>query len=91
MCWSSGKNRTQDTLWSWPCIVRTFFHPSFTLHSFTDKSDEHDTRNWPVLSNSMLCTGRVWPLSVCSSSPVSQSQILIVMSSLAVASSENWG
>jgi len=66
--------------------------------TFKVKSDEHDTahnqfRGWREVSlksfpsklKSTSLTAFVWPLIVCSNSPVSQSQIFIVESSEQVA------
>jgi len=94
-----GMNRTDDIVWSWPCRVLRMAYAFVESHTFNVKSDEHDTahyqlfhglrevslKSFPSKLKSTSLTAFVWPLIVCSNSPVSQSQIFIVESSEQVA------
>ncbi|KAG7144371.1 hypothetical protein HYQ46_006893 [Verticillium longisporum] len=75
-----GMKRTQLTLWSWPGSVRIFLYSSEGSHSLMVRSLEHEASSVPPRGppKSTSSTAFVWPLMVRSSSPSSQSQILIV-------------
>ena len=77
----------------WPGSVRMFLYSSAGSHSLIVRSLEHEAsrvapRGPPKSTSS---TGRVCPLMVRSSSPVSQSQILMAQSSEADAIHEKTG
>lgn len=75
--------RTADTLWSWPGKVRMFLYSSEGSQSLMVRSLEQLASNVPPLGppKSTSSTALVWPLTVLSSSPSSQSHILMVVSS----------
>ncbi|KAL2257487.1 hypothetical protein VTK26DRAFT_106 [Humicola hyalothermophila] len=75
-----GMKRTALTLCSWPARVRVFLYSSAGSHSLMVESELHDARRMAPLGppKSTSSTALVWPLSVRSSSPSSQSQILMV-------------
>jgi hypothetical protein len=88
-----GTKRIAETEWSWPGNVRMFLYSSEGSQSLIVKSLEHDASSVPPLGppKSTSNTPFVCPLTVRSSSPSSQSQILIVVSSEPEASDEKTG
>ncbi len=78
-----GTKRIAETEWSWPGRVRMFLYSSLGSHSLIVRSEEQDASNVPPLGppKSTSSTALVWPLIVRSSSPSSQSQIFMVVSS----------
>jgi hypothetical protein len=88
-----GTNRTAETEWSCPGSVRIFLYSSEGSQSLIVKSLEQDARSVPPLGppKSTSRTPLVWPLTVRSSSPSSQSHIFIVVSSEPDASDEKTG
>ena len=88
-----GTKRIEDMEWSWPGSVRIFLYSSLGSHSFIVRSLLQLARRVPPLGppKSISSTGFVCPLSVRSSSPNSQSQILIVVSSELDARDEKIG
>ena len=75
-----GMNRTELTMWSCPGKVRMFLYSSEGSHSLMVRSEEQDARSVPPRGppKSTSRTALVCPLMVRSSSPSSQSQILMV-------------
>jgi hypothetical protein len=88
-----GTNRIAETEWSCPGSVLIFLYSSEGSHSLMVKSLEHEASSVPPLGppKSTSSTPFVCPLTVRSSSPNSQSQILMVVSSEPEASDENTG
>src|SRR5271154_126028 len=88
-----GTKRIEDMEWSWPGNVRMFLYSSLGSHSFIVRSLLQLASNVPPRGppKSTSSTGFVWPFRVRSSSPNSQSQIFIVVSSELEAREENIG
>ena len=88
-----GTNLIAETEWSWPGSVRIFLYSSDGSQSLIVKSLEQDARSVPPRGppKSTSSTPLVCPLTVRSSSPSSQSQILMVVSSEPEASEEKIG
>ena len=88
-----GTNLMAETEWSWPGSVRIFLYSSDGSQSLIVRSLEHDARSVPPRGppKSTSSTPLVCPLTVRSSSPSSQSQILIVVSSEPEAREEKIG
>ena len=88
-----GTKRTAETEWSWPGNVRMFLYSSEGSQSLMVRSEEQEASRVPPRGppKSQLRTGFVWPFKVRSSSPSSQSQILMVVSSEPEAREEKMG
>ncbi len=88
-----GTKRTAETEWSWPGNVRMFLYSSEGSQSLIVRSEEQEASRVPPRGppKSQLRTGFVCPFKVRSSSPSSQSQILMVVSSEPEAREEKMG
>ena len=88
-----GMKRIAETEWSWPGSVRIFLYSSAGSHNLIVTSELQEASNVPPRGppKSQSRTAFVWPFTVRSNSPSSQSQILRVLSSDPDASDENIG